>query len=173
MSYFIIIRGPLGIGKSSVAKELSEILNAEYISMDSIIEELGLDKVPETEECIPAKNFIKADEYILPTVKKRLDNRKIILFDGNFYHKEQIEHLLNNLSDYEHYIFTLKAPLKVCMKRDKQRAKPYGKWAAMAVHNLVSRFEYGTIVNTENKNLHQVVKEILSYLPKPTRMKKF
>ncbi|MDO8459549.1 MAG: AAA family ATPase [Nanoarchaeota archaeon] len=172
MSYFIIIRGPLGIGKSSVAKELSEILNAEYISMDSIIEELGLDKVPETEECIPAKSFIKADEYILPKIKKKLAEGKIVVFDGNFYHKEQIEHLLNDLSNYKHYIFTLKAPLKVCIERDKQRAKPYGKWAAMAVHNLVSRFDYGTIINTENKNLHQVVKEILSYLPKPKRTKK-
>ncbi|MBI2661984.1 AAA family ATPase [Candidatus Woesearchaeota archaeon] len=172
MSYFIIIRGPLGIGKSSVAKELSEILNAEYISIDSIIEELGLDKVPETEECIPAKNFIKAEEYVLLKVKKRLDDGKIIVFDGNFYHKEQIEHLLNNLWDYEHYIFTLKASLKVCIERDKQRTKLYGILAATAVHNLVSRFDYGIIINTENKNLLQVVEEILSYLPKPMRTKK-
>src|SRR3989338_6325832 len=167
MSYFIIIRGPLGIGKSTIAKKLSEILDAEYILMDTILEKLGLDKVPETEECIPAKNFIKADEYILPKIKKKLANGKVVVFDGNFYHKEQIENLLNDLSNNEHYIFTLKAPLKVCIERDKQRAKPYGKWAAMAVHNLVSRFDYGKIVNMENKNLHQVIKEIRSYLPKP------
>ncbi len=172
MSYFIIIRGPLGIGKSSVAKELSKILNAEYISIDFTLEELGLDKVSEIEECIPAKNFIKSDEYILPKIKKRLSDGKIVIFDGNFYHKEQIEHLLKNLSNHEHYSFTLKAPLKVCIERDKQRAKPYGKFAAMAVHNLVSRFDYGKIVNTENKSLHQVVKEICSYLPEPKRTKK-
>ena len=80
MSYFIIIRGPLGIGKSTIAKKLSEILDAEYISMDTILEKLGLDKVPETEECIPAKNFIKADEYILLKVKKRLFSYHLISF---------------------------------------------------------------------------------------------
>lgn len=167
MSYFVIIRGPLGIGKSSVAKELSRILSAEYISMDFILEELGLDKAPETEECIPTKNFINADEHILPKARKKLKEGKIVVFDGNFYHKEQIEHLIKNLADYKHYIFTLKAPLGVCIERDKHRANPYGKWAAMAVHNLVSRFDYGKIVNTENKNLYQVTKELLSYLPKP------
>ena len=167
MSYFVIIRGPLGIGKSSLAKELSKILGAEYISMDSLLEELGLDKVPETEECIPAKNFIKADEHILPKARNKLKDGKIVVFDGNFYHKEQIDHLIKNLSYHEHYVFTLKAPLKVCIERDKQRAKPYGKWATIAVYNLVSRFDCGTIVNTENKTLHQVTEEILSYLPKP------
>lgn len=166
MSYFVIIRGPLGIGKSTVSRKLTEILGAKYISMDDVLEELGLDTVPENEECIPAKNFIKADEYILTEARKNLSDGKIVIFDGNFYHREQIDHLVNSLSDYEHHGFTLKAPLDICIERDKHREKPYGKWAVMAVHNLVSRFDYGKSIDTENKNLHQVVEEILSYLPK-------
>ena len=44
MSYFIIIRGPLGIGKSTIAKALAEILKAEYIAIDKVLEENGLDR---------------------------------------------------------------------------------------------------------------------------------
>ena len=38
MNYFIIIRGPLGIGKTTIAKKLKKILKAEYISMDEIVD---------------------------------------------------------------------------------------------------------------------------------------
>ena len=38
MSYYIIIRGPLGCGKSTIAKKISKILNAKYISMDEIVD---------------------------------------------------------------------------------------------------------------------------------------
>jgi len=69
MSYYIIIRGALGIGKSTIARKLSRILNAGYISIDKVLEENGLDKVEPDAECIPAKNFILADEIILPEVK--------------------------------------------------------------------------------------------------------
>ena len=31
MSYFIIIRGPLGSGKTTISKQLSKLLNAEHI----------------------------------------------------------------------------------------------------------------------------------------------
>ena len=69
MNYYIIIRGPLGIGKSTIAISLAKELNAEHISMDKVLEENGLDKVEPDAECIPAKNFILADEIILPEVK--------------------------------------------------------------------------------------------------------
>ncbi len=62
------------------------------------------------------------------------------------------------------YIFTLKAPLKVCISRDNKRMKAHGKKAAQAVYKLVSRFEYGISINA-TKPIDNCVKEILSHLP--------
>ena len=163
MTYYIIIRGPLGIGKSTVAQKLAEELSAEYISIDYILKEHGLDKVKD-EKYIPAKNFIKAQEIILPQVKEILGKGKTVIFDGNFYHKEQIEYLIKQLAPIKHHVFTLKASLKTCIDRDSKRHKPYGAGAATAVHNLVARFDYGISLDTENKSADEVIKKILSYL---------
>ncbi len=165
MSYFVIIRGPLGCGKSTIAKKLAELLHAEYVSTDSLLEKLGLDKADHYEGTIPVKNFIEADEMILPDIKKKLEEGRNVVFDGCFQHKAQIEHLISNLSA-AHYVFTLKAPLEVCIERDSKRKRVYGKDAARAVHNLVSRFDYGIIIDV-TKSLDKVIQEILSYLPKP------
>jgi shikimate kinase len=160
MSYFVIIRGPLGIGKTTIAKILSRKLNAEYISIDKVLEENGLDK--EDNNFFP-EDFVKTNEIVLSKVKKDLSRGKIVVFDGCFYFKEQIEHLLKNLK-FKHYIFTLKASLDECIKRDKLRKGSLGEKAAKDVFKLVSRFDYGTIINTNNKTPEEVVSEILSLL---------
>lgn len=164
MSYFIIIRGPLGIGKSTVSKKLAEILNGTYISIDSILEENGLDKV-ENEESIPVKNFIASNDIIIPQTKQNILDDKPVIIDGNFYHREQIDHLIDSLP-FEHYVFTLKAPLDICIKRDRERPKPYGKDAATAVYNMASRFDHGQIINTQNLDEKGVIDRILSFLPR-------
>lgn len=165
MSFYIIIRGPLGIGKSTVASKLADILDGEYISMDDVLAKQGLDKVDHYAECIPVENFIKAQESILPEIKEKLGKGKIVIFDACFYHKEQIEHLIQNLPE-SHYVFTLKAPLEVCIERDSKRKKTYGKEAATAVHKFVSKFDYGIVIETNGKIAEETVKEILSHLPK-------
>ena len=163
MSYFIIIRGPLGVGKSTIAKKLADILDANYIAIDDVLAKHGLDKIDPKIGCISSENFIKADEIILPEIKNQLENGKIIIFDACFYHKEHIEHLIQNLL-HPNYVFTLKAPLKICIERDSKRQKGHGKDAATAVHNLVSKFDYGVVINTEDKTANQVIEEINSYL---------
>lgn len=44
MSYYIIIRGPLGCGKMTGAKALARRIKAVYISSDGLLAENGLDK---------------------------------------------------------------------------------------------------------------------------------
>jgi len=161
MSYFIILRGPLGVGKSTIGKELARKLDGKYISIDKILEKLKLDKVEG--DCIPEKNFIKAQESVLRVVKKTLEANKIVVFDGNFYHKGQIKHLTQQLN-HKICIFTLQASLKTCIKRDSKRNKAYGKGAATAVHTLVSRLKVGRNINTEGKTVRQTIKEIITIL---------
>jgi len=156
-SFYIIIRGPLGIGKTTISRALAEEIDAEYISIDEVLEKNNLDKIEG--ECIPAKNFLKANKLIVPKAKKFLDNHKSLIFDGNFYHKEQIEDLIKNLK-YKNYIFTLKASLKSCVERDKNRKSIYGEDATKAVYSIASKFDYGIEINTENKTIKEIVNEI-------------
>ncbi len=167
--YFVIIRGPLGCGKSTIAKKLVGILDAEYVDMDKVLQEQSLDKVDEKEGCIPAENFIKVNSVIIPSVTDKLQSGKIMVFDACFYHKAVIDDLIQRLH-YPHYGFTLKAPLEVCIERDSKRKKSYGEGAAAAVHSLVSRFDYGTVIDV-TKPLNKVMKDILSCLPSVSKKK--
>ncbi len=158
MSKFIIIRGPLGCGKTTVARELAKQLNAKLVEIDKVLEQAGLDKVDPKLECIPAENFLKATENTLAECKSELNKGRIVIFDGCFYHKEQIQQLKDNLG--RGYVFSLKAPLNVCIERDKARSNSYGEEAAKAVYELVSKLEYGIPIDV-SKPLNLCVKDIL------------
>jgi tRNA uridine 5-carbamoylmethylation protein Kti12 len=162
MSYYLIIRGPLGSGKSTLSQELASRLDAKHVRIDEVLEKNGLDIMPLDAPCISAENFIKANEIVLPEVKKLLTEGRIVIFDACFYHKKVIEHLIKNLK-FPHHVFTLKAPLELCIKRDRERQKTHGEGAAMAVHSLVSRFDYGINIDVTG-NLEETLKKILSYL---------
>lgn len=157
--YYIIIRGPLGSGKSTISKRLANAIKAEYVEIDR-----ELDKVGETWYAgyVSQRSFIRADEAATKRVKPILEMGIPVVFDGNFYHKSQIEDIINRLK-YPHYVFTLKVPLRVCIERDSKRNKTHGADAAKAVYKKSTRFKYGTIVDA-TKPLSEVIKEILAYL---------
>jgi adenylate kinase family enzyme len=156
--FFIIIRGPLGIGKSTIAKKLAKNLNAKYISFDKVLAENGLDKI---DNDFTPEDFIKANEIVIKNIKKDLKKEKIVIFDGCFYFKEQIKHLEKNLP--KGYVFNLKAPLATCIKRDSMRKIVYGEKAAREVYELVSNFDYGINIDTNKKTEEEVLNKILSY----------
>lgn len=161
MAYYIIIRGPLGCGKTTIAKKLSKILNAEYIAIDDILDKHNLIEDQEG-GYISQASFQKVNEIILGKAKKLLAKEKIIVFDGNFYWKSQIEDLINKLY-YPHYIFTLKAPLEVCLERDSKRRIAQGQDAVRAVYKKSTEFEYGTVIDITNKTADEVVGEIKKF----------
>ena len=165
MSYFIIIRGPLGIGKTTISNKLSQAIKGKHIEIDTILEKHNLDIVDEDEGCIPSINFVKANKIILPETKKLLDAQIPVIIDGNFYHKEQLMHLIDGLSQYTHFVFTLQSSLTTCIKRDQQREKSYGEGAATAVYNLVSKFDYGISIDTDGQEMPWIIEQILSHLP--------
>lgn len=162
MSYFIIIRGPAGIGKTTIARKLANLLDAEYISVDDILREQQLDVVEG--ECIPLSNFLKANDIAVSIAKPLLSNSRKVVIDGNFYHKEQVLALIRDLG-FQNYVFDLKATVDECIKRDSDRVKPLGALSIRAVHSLVSRFNYGTRIDTAKKSEGDVIKEILQHLP--------
>lgn len=163
MAYYIIIRGPAGVGKSTVAGRLAKRLKGIHISFDKIMHDNRLDKIEGSG--ISENNFIKANEIAIPKATKNILKGKIVVFDGCFYHKSQLEHLVKNLQ-YSHFDFTLKAPLEECILRDGKRSKNIriGEKSIKDVYRLVSKFDYGNIIKTHNKTLDEIVKEIL-FLP--------
>lgn len=164
MSFYIIIRGPLGCGKSTLAKRLSKILNAKYFAVDRVLDEHNLTDDKE-KGYISQRSFKKANEIIALEAKKKLQKGIPVVFDGNFYWKSQIDDLIKRLN-FSHQVFTLTAPLNVCIDRDRQRGKKHGEDATRAVYKKSTEFDYGTVIDI-NRLLNDCVRDILSYLPKP------
>ena len=161
MVYFIVIRGPAGVGKSSVAERLANILNGVHISFDKIMKENHLDTI--VGDGISAENFIKANELVIPIAKKELKNNKVVVFDGCFYRKEQLQHLEKELK-YKHYVFSLGATLKDCIARNKTRKKSMSDAAIEEVFVLVYKISPGVIIPTSGKSINEVAYEIKSLL---------
>ncbi|MDF1513086.1 MAG: AAA family ATPase [Anaerolineae bacterium] len=95
MSYCIIIRGPLGVGKTTVAQALADQLSAYYISIDQVLTDHHL--LQSDGQGISVDSFVRANEIVLPQVRDILCARRVVIFDGNFYHQEAITHLEQQL----------------------------------------------------------------------------
>lgn len=162
MSFYIIIRGPLGCGKSTISKKLSTAFNAEHISVDRVLDKHGLTEDKE-DGYISQASFKRANEIIVPKAKQLLESGKSIIFDGNFYWKSQINDLIQRL-DYPHYVFTLKVPLELCIARDYGRVNTHGKDAAEAVYNKSTAFDYGMPIDATG-SINEAVKSILVHVP--------
>lgn len=158
MGSLIIIRGPLGIGKTTIAKNLAKLLKARYFSVDEILSKNNLDHINEEIGCIPENNFLKVNKIIFSKIKS--SNQSIIV-DGNFYYQNQIKDLINKIP-LKSFAFTLFAPIEVCILRDSQRSNSYGKASVVAVYNLVSKFDYGQIIYTSSLTIEETTETILS-----------
>ncbi len=158
MSYFIIIRGPAGVGKSTIAKKVAKKLNAYYVSFDEIMGKNKLDKIEG--DGISAANFVKANDLVVPDAKDKLNEGQIVVFDGCFYRSEQIEHLKKQLN-FKSKILTLTATLDECMSRNNSRSRVMSKIAVEEVYALVNNLKVGIVVPTSGKTVAESVNDII------------
>lgn len=163
MAYYVIIRGPLGCGKTTISEKLSKLLKATHFPVDRVLDEHGLTTDHE-EGYISQRSFIKANEIIASQARPILNHGQHVVFDGNFYWKSQVDDLITRLQ-FPHYVFTLKAPLALCIARDKARPKTHGEDAARAVYAKSTEFDYGTIIDID-RPLDDCITDMLSHLPK-------
>ncbi len=162
MSYYIIIRGPLGSGKSTISKKLHSLLNAKLFAVDRVLDEHDLTTDKE-DGYISQKSFFKVNEIIVPEAKKFLESGVPVIFDGNFYWKSQIDDLISKLK-FPYVVFTLLVPLEICIQRDMNRDKTHGKDAATVVYKKSTGFTYGIEIDG-TQPIDKCIEEIVSRLP--------
>lgn len=161
MTYYVIMRGPLGVGKSTVCDELARRVGGAHISIDKILSDHKLGKHKAEDGFISEESFLRANELAIPVIREHLTKGEPVFIDGNFYRKNQIEDLIEKV-DAPHYVFTLHAPLEACIARDVERGETHGAIAAQVVYKVTMSFDYGTVIETEGKTKDQVVEEVLS-----------
>ncbi len=156
MVFYIVLRGPLGVGKTTVSELLAKAIGAEPISVDRILDDHGFWEVGHPSE------FLRANEVAAARAEEFLRIGTPVIIDGNFYWKPVLEDLLGRL-DYPHFVFTLSAPLQVCVERDGGRPNPHGPEAAREVFAKTTAFDFGTALDAD-RPLGEVVRDIQSRL---------
>lgn len=87
MNCYVLVRGPLGVGKTTVSKRLAELLEAEYVSVDQILDDRH------TWSSGRLSEFLRANAVLAPSVGRLLKSGGSAIVDGNFYWKTQIKDL--------------------------------------------------------------------------------
>ena len=154
MKKLIIIRGPLGVGKTTVSKLLSQNLHLEYLSLDKIIDDNNL--VPPNSDGIPLKSYLRANEIILSLANK---SESSLIIDGCFYYQEQIDDLIKKF-DGNVEIFTLTSHVEKCIERDSKREKVYGENSARFMLMVTTKIQAGHEIDNTDLTLEETVKKI-------------
>ena len=162
--YYIIIRGPMASGKTTISEKLATNLQGEYIPIDRILDTLDEEVQNEWEDGVMSQRaFIQANRLGAEAARKHLTKGRPVVFDGNFYWRSQVDDLVRRL-DFPHCSFTLRVPLEICIRRDAGRNRSYGREAVEAVYRKSTEFDFGVVVDA-TLPLEKVVKEVLSALP--------
>jgi predicted kinase len=152
MSYYVILRGPLGVGKTAVSRELAKALGARHVSIDRILDQHHFWNPGRLSE------FLEANRVAVERAHPLLERGVPVVFDGNFYWKTQIDDLTGRLG-HPHFVFTLMAPLRVCIERDSRRDPAHGSQATREVFAKSTKFAYGATVDA-SRPLRSVVRDI-------------
>ncbi len=151
----IVIRGPLGVGKTTISKLLANSLVYNYLSLDKIIDDNNLS----ANDGIPLENFIKSNEIVF----KSCVSDKINLLCGCFYYKDQVEDLKSKFRGNVLFI-TLFSSLKVCIERDSKREKVFGKESAEFVFSMVDNVKEGYYIDNEVLTVSETLEKVSDYI---------
>jgi len=103
--YHLILRGPLGSGKSTVAEALARAIHGEVVHLDGLADKNW--------DGGSAGMFRRGNVALERRARPLLAKGIPVIFDGCFYWKTQIRDLETRLP-FPHESFTLKVPLSVC-----------------------------------------------------------
>jgi predicted kinase len=155
MSYYFVIRGPLGVGKTTISRALARSIRAAVVSIDEIADKEW--------DGGSVRLYVRANRVAAMRARRSLVAGIPVVFDGCFYWRTQIKDIERRLP-FPHEVITLRAPVSVCIRRDSGRKVVHGAEAAEQVYRKVTRFEYGVPVNA-TQDLATIVREIRSLRP--------
>lgn len=178
MSYFVVIRGPLGVGKSTISEKLARAIGAKHLSVDQILEENGLEEWDE--DRISLRSFLRANTIAADQARGPLERGAPVIFDGNFYWRQALDDLLRKL-EFPHRVFTLEAPLAICIERDRLRPKTppgkepragesLGEEATAQVYRMVTAVPYGISIDatgSADATATSILRRLRQEIPSP------
>ncbi|MGP8072944.1 MAG: AAA family ATPase [Thermoplasmata archaeon] len=156
MSFYVIVRGPLGVGKSTISAALAKSIEAVVVSIDQIADKKW--------DGGSVHLYLNANRIAAKRARSALARGAPVVIDGCFYWKTQIRDLEKRVP-FPHEVFTLNAPLSVCIARDSRRKVVFGPEAVEQVYRKVTRFEYGVAIDA-TQDIPALVREIRSRLPR-------
>ncbi|MEM0173826.1 MAG: AAA family ATPase [Sulfolobaceae archaeon] len=169
----IVISGPPGSGKTSVAKELSRRLNIPYISAGGLFRKIAEEKGISVVELniLAEKNFEidrLVDSEIINTVKK---------FNDVIVESHIAGWILNDVADVKVYLY---APFYIRAKRISERdkislqrameeivAREYSHYTRFKKYygiDILDVSNFDLIINTENLNLNAIIDLLVSFI---------
>jgi predicted kinase len=154
---YLILRGPLGSGKSTVAEALAKAVRGKVVHLDGLVDKNW--------DGGSARMLLRGNVALERRARPLLAKGIPVIFDGCFYWKSQLRDLEARLP-FPHETFTLKVPLPVCIDRDHRRSRtPSGPVQAGIVFRKVTRFDWGVSIDGLESVALQV-SSIQSRLPK-------
>jgi hypothetical protein len=151
VSFFAVVRGPLGAGKTTVARALAASIGGGYISIDALLERYRWDGGSE-------RLFLRTNADAAREAQPVLDRDEPAVFDGNFYWPSTIDDLAHRLP-HPHVVYALRLPLAACIERDRGRTPSYGEDATREVFEKVLPFP-GEVPVDAARSAELVVAEI-------------
>ncbi len=172
MAVCVVVRGPLGVGKSTIAGALAARIGAVHFSMDKVLEENGLEEWDR--DRVSLKSFLRANELIARQTLSSLAAGRSVVIDGCFYWRQQVEDIMERIGR-QCLVFTLEAPLSLCIERDGKRPVPpqgtgpvggmkIGREATEFVYKITTEVRAGIPVDARGE-IEATVSSILGLLP--------
>lgn len=147
-------------------------MNAAHLSIDKVLEENGLEEWDR--DRISLKSFLRANEVVARQSLISLAAGRSVVIDGCFYWRQQVEDIMERLGR-QCVVFTLEAPLALCIERDGKRAvappgtEPVGglrmgREATEFVYKITTEVKAGIPVDARG-DVESTVSSILGLLP--------
>ena len=142
--FLIVIRGPLGVGKTTVSRRLARRLHGKAIAIDRILDHHRLERW--YGGYVSQASFLRVNRFAVREATPLLRRGTPVIIEGNFYWEPVIHDLLRRLP-FPHQVITLYAPMEVCRARDAHRKVPLGSEGVERVYRKVTAFDYGLAVD--------------------------
>ncbi len=155
---YIFIRGPIGVGKTSVSRSLYDRLRLNYYN--PFLLEFDRFRNENVEEQITDLNQQRAVELLVHKLNDLIESRCIPIIEGVFYQPELVSYLLNNVYGKSLRI-KLFAPVDVCVERNQNRRFSREEFRVVNTWELLQQDEQGEmVIQTQDRTIEHVVDEI-------------